>query len=99
MSATNDVKPQTKVPAAEQDEQALNLPPIGTSPHRAYITFHPTCNKIVAKKWDDLNRSIHLQKLRQTKPTIDNAPPRACPHLQVNMRKNIMERGKNQSTI
>ncbi|KAI8846944.1 hypothetical protein BC829DRAFT_253991 [Chytridium lagenaria] len=44
--------------------------------HRHYQPYHPTCNKILAKRWEDHTRDIHLMKLRQARPTIDNGQPR-----------------------
>ncbi|KAJ1548016.1 hypothetical protein HK096_007097 [Nowakowskiella sp. JEL0078] len=55
--------------------------------HRHYKTFHPVCNKLLAKKWDKADRKLHLEKLAKAKPTVDNTPPRVHMHLQLKLKK------------
>lgn len=62
--------------------------------HRSYVSFNPTCNKLLAKKWDDNNRRLHLEKLKRIKPTVDNSPPKVYKHLEVNIRKIQIEEAR-----
>ncbi|KAJ3332767.1 hypothetical protein HDU76_013179 [Blyttiomyces sp. JEL0837] len=61
--------------------------------HRHYVAFHPTCNKLLAKRWEDHARELHYKRLRQAKPTIDNSQPRVYPHLEMRLKRLQMEEG------
>ncbi|KAJ3118871.1 hypothetical protein HDU96_007613 [Phlyctochytrium bullatum] len=59
--------------------------------HRHYRPYHPTCNKILAKRWEDHTRDIHLMKLKLARPTIDNAQPRVYSHLEMRLKRMQVE--------
>ncbi|KAJ3090791.1 hypothetical protein HK102_002654 [Quaeritorhiza haematococci] len=59
--------------------------------HRHYITFQPVANKLLAMKWDEANRKMHLNKVAKAKPTIDNGSPKVYVHLQLKLKKLQME--------
>ena len=40
----------------------------------------------------------HLKKLKDVKPTIDNAPPKVYPHLEMRLRKLKLEEGLKVNT-
>ncbi|KAI9208484.1 uncharacterized protein BJ171DRAFT_565028 [Polychytrium aggregatum] len=62
-------------------------PSSSTLEYRHYVPFHPTCNKLLAKRWDRAARDLHLAKLRHARPTIDNAPPKVYPHLEMRLKR------------
>jgi cobalamin biosynthesis protein CobT len=62
--------------------------------HRHYFAFHPTCNKLLAKRWEDHTRDLHYKRLRQAKPSIDNSPPRVYPHLEMRLKRLQIEEGE-----
>jgi hypothetical protein len=33
-------------------------------PYRHYVSYHPTCNKILSKKWEERTRALHMKKLK-----------------------------------
>jgi hypothetical protein len=41
----------------------------------------PTINKILSKKWDDKLMEIHLRKLDEVKPNLENKSPKYFNHL------------------
>ncbi|KAJ3312203.1 hypothetical protein HDV04_003336 [Boothiomyces sp. JEL0838] len=59
--------------------------------YRHFHTFFPSCNRLLAKKWEDRAKSMHLQKLHEAKPTIDNTPPKIYPHLEIRLKKLKLE--------
>ncbi|KAJ3258361.1 hypothetical protein HK103_003649 [Boothiomyces macroporosus] len=63
--------------------------------YRHFHTFFPSCNRLLAKKWEDRAKSMHLQKLHEAKPTIDNAPPKIYPHLEIRLKKLKLEEGRS----
>jgi hypothetical protein len=65
----------------------------GIFEHRHYVAFHPTCNKLLAKRWEEHARELHYQRLRQARPTIDNSQPRVYPHLEMRLKRLQMEEG------
>jgi hypothetical protein len=50
----------------------------------------PAGNKLLAKKWREKERKIHLQKLRSVKPTIDLNRPKTFKHLKSRAKKEQM---------
>ncbi|KAJ3236172.1 hypothetical protein HDU81_011104 [Chytriomyces hyalinus] len=54
--------------------------------HRHYFALHPTCNMILAKRWEEKCMQQHHQRLKQAKPSIDNLKPRAYPHLEMRLK-------------
>ncbi|KAI9358304.1 KIAA1430-like protein-domain-containing protein [Zopfochytrium polystomum] len=70
-------EPQTMAGAARKDPFE----------HRHYLALHPTCNKLLAKRWEDHSRDLHCRRLKQAKPTIDNSQPRAYPHLEMRLKR------------
>ncbi|KAJ3122849.1 hypothetical protein HK098_002425 [Nowakowskiella sp. JEL0407] len=61
--------------------------PPNPSAHRHYNTFHPVCNKLLAKKWDKADRKLHLEKLAKIRPRVDNSLPKVHLHLQLKLKK------------
>ncbi|KAL2912836.1 hypothetical protein HK105_207617 [Polyrhizophydium stewartii] len=59
--------------------------------YRHYNAYHPTCNKLLSKKWEERSRLLHLKKLKDVRPTIDNAPPKVYPHLEMRLKKLKLE--------
>ncbi|TPX51683.1 hypothetical protein SeLEV6574_g00151 [Synchytrium endobioticum] len=57
--------------------------------HRHYQSLYPTCNRLLASKWDHAQRQRHLDKLKMVKPAIDNHPPRKWAHLDVKTGKKL----------
>lgn len=62
--------------------------------HRA----EPVVNKLVIEKNRDRAYNRHREKLAQVKPSIDNKPPNAYPHLQKNWKKIQTENGNSSIT-
>ncbi|KAJ3410099.1 hypothetical protein HDU80_003585 [Chytriomyces hyalinus] len=54
--------------------------------HRHYFNLHPTCNMILAKRWEEKCMQQHHKRLKQAKPSIDNLKPRAYPHLEMRLK-------------
>ncbi|KAJ3081351.1 hypothetical protein HK100_009902, partial [Physocladia obscura] len=54
--------------------------------HRHYFSLHPTCNNILAKRWEEKTMQMHKDKLKQAKPNIDNAQPKMYPHLEMRLK-------------
>lgn len=50
----------------------------------------PAGNKLLAKKWREKERKIHMQKLRSVKPTIDLQRPKTFKHLKSRAKKEQM---------
>ncbi|KAI8928878.1 hypothetical protein BC831DRAFT_446235 [Entophlyctis helioformis] len=59
--------------------------------YRHYNAYHPTANKLLSKKWEERSRSLHLKKLKEVRATIDNAPPKVYPHLEMRLKKLKLE--------
>ncbi|KAJ3110657.1 hypothetical protein HK100_002962 [Physocladia obscura] len=72
----------------ETQGQKINLE---TFEHRHFIPLHPTCNKLLAKRWEGHARDLHLRKLNEAKPTIDDSKPRQYRHLDMRLKKHQME--------
>ena len=53
----------------------------------------PSSNKLVSARWEDKCREIHLQKLKNMKPAIDNVPPKEYPHLTNNKKRMQLQEG------
>ena len=62
-------------------------------PYRHYYALYPTCNKMLASKWDAAQRHKHLKKLAAAKPNVDNTAPKVYNHLKVKLKKIQMEEG------
>ena len=56
----------------------------------------PSSNKLVSARWEDKCREIHLQKLKNMKPAIDNVPPKEYPHLTNNKKRMQLQEGALQ---
>ncbi|KAJ3208670.1 hypothetical protein HDU67_006611 [Dinochytrium kinnereticum] len=80
---------QTRGVSRQYPEHFVN--PEDPFEHRHYQPYHPTCNKILAKRWEDHTRDIHLVKLKQARPTIDNGQPRVYPHLEMRLKRMQIE--------
>jgi len=50
----------------------------------------PSGNKILTKKWQEKERRLHLQKLKEVKPTIDLRKPKNFKHLKSRAKKEQM---------
>lgn len=61
--------------------------PLSTFEYRHYVPFHPCSNKLLSKRWDKHARDLHLTKLKQARPTIDNLPPKVYPHLEMRLKR------------
>ncbi|EDQ87244.1 uncharacterized protein MONBRDRAFT_38031 [Monosiga brevicollis MX1] len=59
--------------------------------HRAYQPIKPAASRMLAKRWDDSAYSKHQKKLRNTKATVDNKPPKTYMHLQLKLKKLQLE--------
>ncbi|KAJ1549229.1 hypothetical protein HK405_007497 [Cladochytrium tenue] len=59
--------------------------------HRHFTALHPSCNKLLAKRWEEHCRELHARRLRQARPTVDNARPRAYPHLEMRLKQMQIE--------
>lgn len=84
MPATTDKK--TKV-VANKEKQVKRDPVV------------PSSNKLVSARWEDKCREIHLQKLKNMKPAIDNVPPKEYPHLTNNKKRMQLQEGTLHETI
>ncbi|KAJ3023899.1 UNVERIFIED_CONTAM: hypothetical protein HDU68_008423 [Siphonaria sp. JEL0065] len=75
--------------------RVVAIRPDGINPaafeHRHFLPLHPTCNKLIAKRWEDYVRDIHHERLKQAKPTIDDSKPRVFRHLDMRLKKQQME--------
>ena len=56
----------------------------------------PSSNKLVSARWEDKCREIHLQKLKNMKPAIDNVPPKEYPHLTNNKKRMQLQEGAHR---
>ncbi|KAL2911312.1 hypothetical protein HK105_209226 [Polyrhizophydium stewartii] len=45
----------------------------------------------LSKKWEERSRLLHLKKLKDVRPTVDNAPPKVHPHLEMRLTKLKLE--------
>ncbi|KAI8619178.1 hypothetical protein BC830DRAFT_819169 [Chytriomyces sp. MP71] len=63
----------------------------GNYEHRHFDSLHPTCNKLLQKRWEEYVRSIHLHRLRTAKPSIDDSRPKVYTHLDIRLKKTQME--------
>jgi hypothetical protein len=61
--------------------------------YRHYVTFHPAQNKILEKRWDERTRELHLKRLKNAQPSIDNSPPKVYPHLELRLKRLKLEEG------
>ncbi|KAJ1560217.1 hypothetical protein HK096_009580, partial [Nowakowskiella sp. JEL0078] len=59
--------------------------------HRHYFTLLPTCNKLLAARWEDHARNLHLQKLKSAKSGIDNSAPKSYSHLELRLKRMQIE--------
>ena len=59
----------------------------------------PSSNKLVSARWEDKCREIHLQKLKNMKPAIDNVPPKEYPHLTNNKKRLQLQEGVTTNMI
>ncbi|TPX57993.1 hypothetical protein SpCBS45565_g08099 [Spizellomyces sp. 'palustris'] len=66
-----------------------------TFAYRHFHMVHPTCNKLLGRRWDMAKRNIHLQRLAKAKSSIDTSPPKEYPHLQHKLKKMQMQEGEN----
>lgn len=55
----------------------------------------PTSNKLLQKRWADKEREIHINKLRDIKPTVEIREPSQYKHLKKKLKKTQMLEGKN----
>lgn len=53
----------------------------------------PSASKLCENKNRERAYQLHLQKLKNIKPSINNAPPKEMPHLKRNMKKLQTEQG------
>lgn len=68
-------------------------PKPSTWSHRHFPSYHPTANKLLSKRWEEHARQLHLKKLRNAKPTIDNGAPKVYPHLEMRLKRLQIEQG------
>ncbi|KAJ3130272.1 hypothetical protein HK098_004319 [Nowakowskiella sp. JEL0407] len=78
--------PHPPTPPPRPQPKNRQKPP-NPSAHRHYNTFHPVCNKLLAKKWDKADRKLHLEKLARIRPRVDNSLPKVHLHLQLKLKK------------
>lgn len=64
--------------------------------YRHYDSYYPTSNKLLAKKLDERSRHLHLFKLKQVTPSIDNTSPIIYQHLQARSKKVKQDQGLSQ---
>lgn len=55
----------------------------------------PTSNKLLQKRWADKEREIHINKLRDIKPTVEIREPSQYKHLKKKLKKTQMLEGKS----
>lgn len=58
---------------------------------RHYHTLYPVCNKLLAKRWDQLSRANHKARMERVAKSIDDAPPVKYLHLMRNAKKKQMQ--------
>lgn len=78
------------IPIAKSNSKQTTPDPF---PYRHYYALYPTCNKMLASKWDAAQRHRHLKKLAAAKPNVDNTAPKVYNHLKVKLKKIQMEEG------
>ncbi|KAJ3012175.1 UNVERIFIED_CONTAM: hypothetical protein HDU68_001342 [Siphonaria sp. JEL0065] len=87
--------PREKRSKKHHKRRVVAIRPYGINPaafeHRHFLPLHPTCNKLIAKRWEDYVRDIHHERLKQAKPTIDDSKPRVFRHLDMRLKKQQME--------
>ncbi|KAJ3176820.1 hypothetical protein HK101_010366 [Irineochytrium annulatum] len=74
--------------AEGQQDAELPLPPKDAYEHRHYRSYHPACNKLLAKRWEDHARDLHRTRLRLARSTIDDGAPKVYPHLEMRLKRN-----------
>ena len=72
-------------------KSVLNKPDQNPFSYRHYVTFHPAQNKILEKRWDERTRELHLKRLKEARPSIDNSPPKVYPHLELRLKRLKLE--------
>ncbi|TPX34803.1 hypothetical protein SmJEL517_g02640 [Synchytrium microbalum] len=77
-----DVQPAKAEPIKHEE-------PADPLAYRHYHSLYPTCNRLLASKWDGARRKRHLDKLATMAPAIDNQPPRKWGHLEVKTGKKL----------
>ncbi|KAJ3053440.1 hypothetical protein HK097_004254 [Rhizophlyctis rosea] len=55
--------------------------------HRHYPTIHPTCNKLLSRRWEEHAKNLHLRKLKEARASVDNKVPRRYPHLEMRLKR------------
>lgn len=78
-----------KIPSIQPNDKAEKDP----FSYRHYVTFHPAQNKILEKRWDERTRELHLKRLKEARPSIDNSPPKVYPHLELRLKRLKLEEG------
>ncbi|KAI8819184.1 KIAA1430-like protein-domain-containing protein [Fimicolochytrium jonesii] len=66
--------------------------------HRHFHNLHPTTNKIMAVKWDEIDREFHAKKLAGVKSFIDTSAPKKYSHLE-NRKKTLQLAMDRQAQI
>ncbi|KAI9092377.1 KIAA1430-like protein-domain-containing protein [Phlyctochytrium arcticum] len=64
--------------------------------YRHFQSLHPTTNKILSRKWEQIDRRIHHEKLAKAKSTVDSAPPKSYGHLQNKSKKLQIEEDRQK---
>ncbi|KAJ3333293.1 Ubiquitin-protein ligase, partial [Blyttiomyces sp. JEL0837] len=94
-----DGKPKIRQGTGLSRPSKVKAPPVEDPfAWRHYHTFHPVCNKLLAKRWDELSRNKHLNKLSKAKKGVCDDPPPRYFHLERNLKKAQMEK-ERQSEI
>ncbi|KAJ3179467.1 hypothetical protein HDU85_004877 [Gaertneriomyces sp. JEL0708] len=62
--------------------------------HRHYIPARPTANKLLSQRWDSHARELHLRKLREARPTVDDGAPKVYRHLEMRLKALVEEQAR-----
>ncbi|KAJ3261635.1 hypothetical protein HDU77_000808 [Chytriomyces hyalinus] len=63
----------------------------GNYEHRHYQAMHPTCNKLLAVRWESYVFEIHRRNLKKARHTIDDSRPKVYKHLDMRLKKTQTE--------
>ncbi len=55
----------------------------------------PVGSKLLQRKWDQRERDMHQQKLKEARPSIDVREPTQFRHIKKKLKKNQMMEGKH----
>ncbi|KAJ3414817.1 putative ATP-dependent RNA helicase dhr2, partial [Chytridiales sp. JEL 0842] len=90
-TTTNDDDKHAEVHNASSEHGHGKMKAKDPYAYRHYNPLNPTCNKILAKRWEEHSRELHYRRLKQARPSIDTSPPKVYPHLEMRLKRMQVE--------